>query len=50
MSRGVLASILAIAASAGLLWLAWRGKRTQPEDRVTGHVLARINTEYPDQL
>jgi len=51
MSRTVLASVVAvIAASAGLLWLAFRGKRTQPEDRVTGNVLARINAEYRDQL
>ena len=33
--RGVLA---VIAVSAGLLWLAFRGKRTRTEDRVTGNV------------
>jgi hypothetical protein len=50
MSRAVLASVLAaIAASAGLLWLVFRGKRTPTEDRVTGNVLARINAEYRDQ-
>jgi hypothetical protein len=50
MSRAVLASVLvAIAASAGVLWLALRGKRRPTEDRVTGNVLARINAEYRDQ-
>jgi len=51
MSLAVLAGVVAvIAVSAGLLWLAFRGKRTHTEDRVTGNVLARINAEYRDQL
>ena len=51
MSLAVLAGVLAvIAVSAGLLWLAFRGKRTRTEDRVTGNVLARINAEDRDQL
>ena len=50
MSPLVLAGVLAvIALSAGLAWLALKGSRTPIEDRVTGNVLARINTEYGDQ-
>ena len=50
MSPPVLAGVLAaIAVSAGLVWLALKGRRTPIEDRVTGNVLARINTEYGDQ-
>jgi hypothetical protein len=46
----VLAGVLAaIAVSAGLVWLAFKGRRTPIEDRVTGNVLARINTEDGDQ-
>jgi hypothetical protein len=50
MSPAVLAGVLAaIAVSAGLVWLALKGRRTPTEDRVTGNVLARINTEYRDR-
>ena len=50
MSRALLAGALTvIAASAGLVWLALKAHRTPTEDRVTGSVLARINTEYRDQ-
>jgi hypothetical protein len=49
MSPPVLAGVLAaIAVSAGLVWLALKGRRTPIEDRVTGNV-ARINSEYGDQ-
>ena len=50
MSLPVLAGVLAaIAVSAGLVWLALKGSRMPIEDRVSGNVLARINTEYGDQ-
>ena len=50
MSRALLAGALAlVAASAGLVWLALKAHRTPTEDRVTGNVLARINTEYRDE-
>ena len=51
MSLPVLAGVLAaVAVSAGLVWLALKGRRTPIEDRVTGNVLARIDTEYGDRL
>jgi len=50
MAPAVIAGVLvAIVVSAGLVWLVLKANRTPTEDRVTGNVLARINTEYRDQ-
>lgn len=50
MSRALLSGVVGLVGmtALGLIWLVLKANRAPAEDRVTGNVLARINTEYRD--